>query len=67
MAFSGQYWFCEVKFVPESQVLMYDLIENHIDRPLAGKLSSSQLAEEFSRDNEPALIVIQVSSLIIIY
>lgn len=67
VAFSGQYWFCEVKFVPESQALMYDLIENHIDRPLASKLSSNQLAEEFSHDNEPALIVIQVSSLIIIY
>lgn len=56
IGFEGQHWSCEVKFAADSETLMYDLIENHIDRPPVGFKS-----DEFSRENEPALISIQVN------
>jgi hypothetical protein len=58
VGFEGQHWFCEVKFATNSDVQIYDLIENHIDRPVGGGVSTQ--IEEFSRDNEPALIRIEV-------
>lgn len=66
VSFAAQHWTCEVKFVANSDALMYDLIENHVDRPVlsAPNKSPQQLIDEFSRENEPALILIQVACFI---
>lgn len=59
VSFESDHWTCELKFAPESEALVYNLIENHIDRPTSG-FKNAQQSDDSSLENEPVQIRIQV-------
>lgn len=65
VSYEADHWTCELKFAPESESLVYNLIENHIDRPASG-FRSNQESDDSSRENEPVQIRIQVDAKLII-
>ncbi len=55
----NQHWSCEVRFAPNSNSLLYTLIDSNIDRNLAVNAKSN---EAFSDENEPTLIKLTVNT-----
>ena len=60
VVFSSQHWSCNVTFAPNSNYLLYELIDNNIDRPLV--IDSAESLNKISSSNEPSQIRVYVES-----
>ena len=59
VTFVNQHWSCAIKFAPNSNSLLYALIESNIDPNLAANKKSD---DTFSNENEPTLIKLSINS-----